>query len=39
MNVVPWFCSNASVCREIWLMAVGQHQFYMNKRQMQVSRG
>lgn len=28
-----WYASTAVQCRDIWLMAVEQHQFYLDKRQ------
>lgn len=33
VKVYAWFTSIASLCKSIWLMAVAQHQFHLDKKQ------
>ena len=33
VKVYAWFASIPSLCKSIWLMAVAQHQFYLDKKQ------
>jgi hypothetical protein len=33
VKVYAWFTSVASLCKTIWLMAVAQHQFHLDKKQ------
>jgi len=33
VKVYSWFASLPSLCKSIWLMAVAQHQFYLDKKQ------
>ena len=33
VKVYAWFAAIPSLCKSIWLMAVAQHQFYLDKKQ------
>ena len=33
VKVYAWFASMPTLCKSIWLMAVSQHQFFLDKRQ------
>ena len=32
IRVHAWYSLNSLQCREVWTMAVSQHQFYLDKR-------
>ena len=31
VQVIAWYADTSQMCREIWVIAVGQHQFYLDK--------
>lgn len=33
VKVYAWFASIPTLCKSIWLMAVAQHQFFLDKKQ------
>ncbi len=36
VKVYAWFASIPTLCKSIWLMAVAQHQFFLDKKQTRV---
>jgi hypothetical protein len=39
VKVYAWFAAIPSLCKSIWLMAVAQHQFYLDKKQQHKENG